>query len=408
MGVFLLHTIICRCLNLKVSLHIKIHILLKSFQDLGISLNIAHALPMQGIRQPFPIQEKVIPAVLKGKDIMAIAPTGSGKTASFILPILEKRQHKNYTPSRDIPVLILVPTRELALQIEQFANSVSHTLKREIRTMAVYGGTSINPQMKYMNGVEILIATPGRLIDLLERKTLFLNQVKTLVIDEADKIFQLGFEEELHKILKKIPDFSQRIFLSATLNDKVEAIQATIPTLPFTVTIEKEKTDVTKITQLAYGVSTERKGPFLRYLLKNEIKDRVLIFVSATRTADNLIIKLKKNGLNAVALHSKKSQAARNIALEDFKAGKIQVLIATDVLARGVHIDGLPYVVNYELPRSPLDYIHRIGRTGRAGEFGTAISLISEEEMHHFEVIQKKAKIKIDLQDTTDTNLHGY
>jgi len=379
-----------------------------TFEQLGLSKSVTQALRIQGIFDPYPVQEAAIPLIIKGHDVLGIAPTGSGKTAAFIAPILEQRQHLNYKSSRSIPVLVLVPTRELAIQIEEFVTACLPTLRRDMRCMAVYGGVSINPQMKNMMGVEILIATPGRLIDLLEHNALTINQIETLIIDEADKMFQLGFEEELHKILGLLPKNCQHILFSATLNDKIEEIKNTLKILPETVTIEPKEHSIASIEQIAYQVTAENKGPFLRYLIKTENLKQVLLFVSSTRTADNLLIKLRKNGITALALHSKKTQGARNEALQSFKAGKIEVLIATDLLSRGIHIDELPVVINYELPRSPLDYVHRIGRTGRADAKGKAISLITAEEEHHFKIIQKKMKQTVTVTDTTNINLHGF
>lgn len=379
-----------------------------TFESLGISKQLSEALQSQGITTPFPIQEQAIPLLLKGKHLLGIAPTGSGKTAGFVLPVLEKRQHTTYKNSRNIPVLILVPTRELAIQIESFVKSCSPHLKRSVQSMAVYGGVAINPQMKNMMGTELLIATPGRLLDLMEQNALSLDHLETLIIDEADKMFQLGFEEELQTILKAIPANCQHILFSATLNDKVETIKKTLNVTFETIEVEKKVETAEAINQTAYYLTPERKGPFLRYLLKADQTIQTLVFVSSTRTADNLTAKLVKNGIKATALHSKKTQGARNKALEDFKDGKVQVLVATDLLARGIHINLLPVVINYELPRSPLDYVHRIGRTGRASEKGIAITLLTLDDMHHFKIIQKKMKHFVEVLPTDEVDLHGF
>lgn len=379
-----------------------------SFEQLGISKQLCEALPAQGITDPFPIQKNAIPLILEGKNILGIAPTGSGKTASFVLPILEKRQHLMYKNSRNIPVLILVPTRELAIQIEAFIKSCTGYLQRPIQAMAVYGGVAINPQMKNMMGTELLIATPGRLLDLIQQNALSLSQLKTLIIDEADKMFQLGFDEELQAVLKELPATCQHILFSATLNDKVEKIRKTLNVVFETIEVENTTETAAPIDQTAYYVTPERKGPFLRYLLKTDVLEQTLIFVSSTRTADNLVEKLCKNGIKAAALHSKKTQGARNQTLQDFKDGRLQVLIATDLLSRGIHIDLLPVVINYELPRSPLDYVHRIGRTGRANEKGKAITLLTIEDMHHFKIIQKKMKHWVDVLPTDTIDLKNY
>lgn len=380
-----------------------------SFESLGISKKLSLTLANQGITSAFAIQKGAIPLILQGEHLLGIAPTGSGKTAGFILPVLQKRQNLDYQNSRNIPVLVLVPTRELAIQIEIFVKSCNSGLSRPIQTMAIYGGVSVNPQMKNLMGTEILIATPGRLLDLLEQKALSLAHVQTLIIDEADKMFNLGFEQELEAILKVIPKKAQYVLFSATLNDKVKEIKDILNVDFKLIEVETQtQAEVASIQQDAYLVEPERKGPFLRYLFKNENLGQTLIFVSSTRSADNLVAKLEKNGIKATALHSKKSQGARNIALKDFKDGFVEVLVATDILSRGIHIDLLPTVVNYELPRSPLDYVHRIGRTGRASEKGRAITLLTKEDLHHFKVIQKKMKHRVDLKYTDSIDLKNY
>ncbi|WP_265428385.1 DEAD/DEAH box helicase [Chryseobacterium sp. YIM B08800] len=379
-----------------------------SFESLGLSQNIIHSVKNLGYLKPFPIQEQAIPVILKGKDLMGIAQTGSGKTACFVMPILEKLQNAEVKKDRNIEVLILVPTRELAIQIDEVFRAFTNNLKREVRTMAVYGGVSINPQMKGMFGVEVLIATPGRLLDLIDHKALSIFQIKHLVIDEADKMFQLGFGEEMNKLFAMMPVAKQTTLFSATLNDKVTEMKERLSINPTIIEIKKEEVEIDNIEQLAYHVSPENKGPFLRYLIKEKKVEKALIFVSSTRSADNLVEKLKKNKIKAVAIHSQKSQSARRNNLEEFKVNGAQILVATDLIGRGIHIESLPCVINYELPRSPLDYIHRIGRTGRAGEKGTAISILTDDELQHFRVIQKKMGKKVTLQRTEDINLHGY
>ncbi|WP_411812802.1 DEAD/DEAH box helicase [Chryseobacterium scophthalmum] len=379
-----------------------------SFESLGLSHNIIHSVKKLGYLKPFPIQEQAVPVILKGKDLMGIAQTGSGKTACFVMPILEKLQNTEVKKDRNVQVLILVPTRELAIQIDKVFRAFTDNLKREVRTMAVYGGVSINPQMKGMFGVEVLIATPGRLLDLIDHKALSISQIKHLVIDEADKMFQLGFGEEMNKLFAMMPVAKQTTLFSATLNDKVAEMKERLSINPTIIEIKKEEVEIDNIEQLAYHVSPENKGPFLRYLIKEKKVEKALIFVSSTRSADNLVEKLKKNKIKAVAIHSQKSQGARRNNLEEFKVNGAQILVATDLIGRGIHIESLPCVINYELPRSPLDYIHRIGRTGRAGEKGTAISILTDDELQHFRVIQKKMGKKVTLQRTEDINLHGY
>nr|WP_317632201.1 DEAD/DEAH box helicase [uncultured Flavobacterium sp.] len=383
---------------------------MKSFNDLGLSANLTQNISALGYKTPFPIQEEVIPAILNKKDVMGIARTGSGKTASFVLPILEHLQKSTVVKSRNIQVLILVPTRELAIQIQNVFTEFNLNLDRKIKTMAVYGGISINPQMKGMLGVEVLIATPGRLLDLLDHKALSLQEVSVFGVDEADKMFQMGFEEEMSKIIALLPQKRQTILFSATLSDKIEELKNKLGLTPLVVEIKSEATaaDDVLIEQIAYQISTEKKGPFLRYLIKSQQLKQVLVFVSSSRTADNLVEKLNKNGISAAAIHGKKSQGGRNSALQDFKDKFVDVLVATDLISRGIHIEQLPVVINYELPRSPQDYVHRIGRTGRANFPGKAISLIVPEDEHHFKIIQKKSKLRIALQTTESINLQGY
>jgi ATP-dependent RNA helicase RhlE len=379
-----------------------------SFESLGLSNNIIRSVNKLGYLKPFPIQEQAVPVILQGKDLMGIAETGSGKTACFVMPILEKLQNEEVKKDRNVQVLILVPTRELAIQIDEVFRAFTENLKREIRTMAVYGGVSINPQMKGMFGVEVLIATPGRLLDLIDHNALSISGIQHLVIDEADKMFQLGFGEEMNKLFALMPVAKQTTLFSATLNDKVSEMKERLSINPVMIEIKKEEVEIDNIEQLAYHVSPENKGPFLRYLIKEKKVEKALIFVSSTRSADNLVEKLKKNKIKAVAIHSQKSQGARRNNLEEFKVNGAQILVATDLIGRGIHIESLPCVINYELPRSPLDYIHRIGRTGRAGEKGTAISILTDDELQHFRVIQKKMGKKVTLQRTGDIDLHGY
>ncbi|UIR55024.1 DEAD/DEAH box helicase [Sphingobacterium sp. SRCM116780] len=379
-----------------------------SFESLGLSHHIIHSVKQLGYLKPFPIQEQTIPVILSGKDLMGIAQTGSGKTACFVMPILEKLQQQEVKRDRNIQVLVLVPTRELAIQIDEVFRAFTGHLKREIKTMAVYGGVSINPQMKGMLGVEVLTATPGRLLDLIHNKALSISQIQHLVIDEADKMFQLGFEDELKQIFALLPKKKQTTLFSATLNDKISEIKNILAIQPVVVEIAKDALDIDKIDQVAYHVTAETKGPFLRYLIKENKMNQVLVFVSSTRTADKLVEKLLKNKIRAISIHGEKSQGSRRDHLDYFKKGDVQVLVATDLIGRGIHIDALPVVINFELPRSPLDYVHRIGRTGRAHDAGSAITLLTDEDMHHFGVIQKKMGKTVEIKPTTDINLHGY
>lgn len=379
-----------------------------SFANLGLSEPLLKAIAEQQYTQAYPIQKEAIPAILAGKDLFGIAKTGSGKTASFALPILELFQQKPSTRNRSPKALVLVPTRELAMQIAEVFQTFSTRLPRKIRTLAVYGGMSINPQMKAMLGTEILVATPGRLLDLMQNKAVSLAEVEMLVLDEADKMLNLGFAEEMKQIFARLPRKRQSLLFSATLGDAIEGINQQLLNNPVKIEIVEEEQNLDLIQQVAYRVADERKGPFLRYLIKSQDMRQVLVFVSSTRTADNLVVKLNKNGIQAYAMHSQKSQGARVQALNRFKSGEIRVLVATDLIGRGIDIQFLPYVINYELPRSPKDYVHRIGRTGRAEASGEAISLITPEDEHHFKIIQKKMGKRVELRESDEVNLHGY
>lgn len=378
-----------------------------SFTSLGLSRSLLNAIKDQKITKPFPIQEQAIPAVLQGKDVMGIAKTGSGKTASYVLPILDDLQKNPSTKNRHVNVLVLVPTRELAVQVKDVFQQFGTSLPERIKTLAVYGGVSINPQMQALNHVNVLVATPGRLLDLVESNAVHLSEIKTLVIDEADKMLSMGFKDEVDRIFKLIPKKRQNLLFSATLNEDIDTINQWILKEPVLIRIEEEKDSIELIKQLGYWVSEEKKGPLLRYLIKNGDLKQVLVFTASTYKADNVADKLRKNGIDASAIHSKKSQTARLDSLARFKAGTLRVLVTTDLLARGIDIEFLPHVINYELPRSPKDYIHRIGRTGRAESPGDAISLITPEDKHHFKVIQKKMKKWVDMVDSEHLNLKG-
>ena len=360
------------------------------FSDLGLSPALLTAIQRANYDTPYPIQVEAIPAVLQQKDILGLAPTGSGKTAAYILPILQQLLQQEAPRDRQVPVLVLVPTRELAIQVAEVTENFSRFLPRRIKSLAIFGGVSINPQMMKLGGVEILIATPGRLIDLVGRNSVGISRIQTLVIDEADKLLQMGFREEMDHLLELTPKKKQTLLFSATQDQELASLIQQLLKNP--VEIQVAPTDFTPnaIHQEAYRVSPESKGPFLRQLIQSGDWKQILVFASSIRTADNMVVKLIKNGIQAVAFHGDKSQGARTEALAKFKSGKTRVLVATDLAARGIDIQGLPLVINYELPRSPKDYIHRIGRTGRAGATGHAISLITPEEQHHFKVIQKK------------------
>lgn len=378
------------------------------FSKLGLSDALLKALADQKYTQPYQIQKEAIPAILDGKDILGIAQTGSGKTASFVLPVLQQFQDYGSSKNRHIKALVVVPTRELAIQVNDVFKLLSAHLPQPIKAIAVYGGVSINPQMMDLQGVEILVATPGRLLELIEKNAVSLSAVKTLVLDEADKMLNLGFKEEMTKIFSLLPKKRQNLLFSATLSDDLNHINKSLLRNPFVVKIEEETKDFDLIKQFAYTISEEKKGPLLRYIIKQQKIKQVLIFTSSVHRADAVALKLNQNGIDAFAIHSKKSQEGRNEALNFFKKGMVKVLVATDLMSRGIDIKFLPFVINYELPRSPKDYVHRIGRTGRAESPGEAISLISPEEEHHFKVIQKKMGKRVTMIDGNAINLKGY
>jgi len=379
-----------------------------TFSSLGLSPELTEALANLKYSKPYPIQQQAIPAILNGKDVLGIAQTGSGKTASYVLPILMNLQDAVTHKNRHVNVLVLVPTRELAQQVSGVFYMLGKDLPTRVKTMAVYGGVSINPQMMGMNGVNVLVATPGRLLELTESNAVHLSDIDTLVLDEADKMLNLGFQEEMERILALLPKKRQNLLFSATLNEDLEAIDRLVLRNPLVINIEPEQDYIDLIDQVGYFVAEENKGPLLRYIIKSQNLQQVLVFASSTFRADSIADKLRKNGINASAIHSKKSQSARNEALYKFKEGKIRVLVATDLISRGIDIQFLPHVINYELPRSPKDYIHRIGRTGRAENPGTAISLVSPDEQHHFKIIQKKMGKPVTMIDSESIVLRGY
>ncbi len=360
------------------------------FSSLGLSAPLLKALEEKEYTEVYPIQKEAIPLILKGNDVLGIAQTGSGKTAAFVLPILELLKGKPSARNRHIKALVLVPTRELAAQIGEVFQALGSKLPEKVRSLAVHGGVSVNMQMIQLQNVQVLIATPGRLLELIAANAVHLSEVEILVLDEADKMLNLGFKEEMSRLLPLMPVKRQNLLFSATLNKDIHAITEILLKNPVQVVIEAEEQNLDLITQSAYRVSEERKGPLLRHLIREKNMNQVLVFTSSVHRADAVVVKLKANGIEAEAMHSKKSQGARTEALRLFKAGKLKVLVATDLASRGIDIRFLPFVINYELPRSPKDYIHRIGRTGRAASPGEAISLVSPEEDHHFKVIQKK------------------
>ena len=370
-----------------------------SFNALGLPKTFLEILENENYKNPYPIQEQAIPVILKGHDVLGIAQTGSGKTASYVLPVLAALKQKQGAKDRQVDVLVLVPTRELAEQVKDVFHLFEKGVSHPVKTMAIYGGVSINPQMKSLFGISVLVATPGRLLDLVDSNAVHFDKLKTLILDEADKLLNLGFKDEMNRIFALLPKKRQNLLFSATLNEKVEEIHQILLRDPVVINVAPKEGNIDQITQLAYSISEEKKGPFLRHLIKDSEMKQVLVFTASTYKADNVADKLRKNGIDAQAIHGKKSQQTRKMALQDFKAGKLRVLVTTDLLARGIDIEFLPYVINYELPRSPKDYVHRIGRTGRAEATGKAITLVTPEDEHHFKVIQKKMKVSVPRED---------
>jgi ATP-dependent RNA helicase RhlE len=381
-----------------------------AFSSLGLSAPLLQAIREHKYKDPYPVQEQAIPAIIQGKDILGISKTGSGKTAGYVLPILELFQLRSSRGDRHIGALVIVPTRELAIQVNDVFKTFSKHLPQTIKTTAVYGGVSINPQMIAVRHTDVLIATPGRLLELVSVKAVHISRADILVLDEADKMLNLGFKEEMDKILAMLPEKRQNILFSATLNNDINDIQLELLKEPVKIEIldEESGSNIEQITQLAYNTTLERKGPFLRYLIKSGNMEQVLVFTSAIRSAENLVAKLIKNGIQAAAFHGDLAQGTRVDNLRMFKEGRLRVLVATDLAARGIDIKDLPVVINFELPRSPKDYVHRIGRTGRAEANGTAISLLCEDDQHHFKIIQKKMGKQVEIKESAEIDLQGF
>lgn len=379
-----------------------------SFSELGLSSSLCTLISKNGYKTPYPIQAAAIPAVLSGKDVLGIAQTGSGKTASFVLPILQQFQTKPAAKNRFIKALILVPTRELAMQVGEVFKLFSAHLPRPVKCLTVFGGVSINPQMMRMQGVEVLVATPGRLLDLEVKKAMNLSEIDILVLDEADKMLNMGFKHEMERVFESLPTKRQNLLFSATLGKDVHTVTEMLLHNPVKIEIAQEVDNLDLIKQTAFYVTEERKGPLLRYLIKEHEMKQVLVFTSSIDKADKVVHKLKQNGIKALALHGEKSQGARIDALRYLKSGEINVVVATDLASRGIDIPLLPIVINYELPRSPKDFVHRIGRTGRAGAEGEALTFVTESDEQHFKVIQKKMGKRVEVVDSQDFNLHGF
>ena len=379
-----------------------------SFSALGLSPHLVRAVTERNYRTATPIQVAGIPAVLRGGDVWASAQTGSGKTAAFALPILqqwiETRHHSSHAPRsasrpegpRRTHALILVPTRELAAQVGESFRRYACYLPEPVRIAIAFGGVSINPQMiSLRGGADIVVATPGRLLDLVEHNALRLDAVSTLVLDEADRLLDLGFADELGRILALLPPRRQNLLFSATFPPGVRSLAESLLRDPTRIEVEATSGIIPSIQQRAIEVDAPRRTQLLRHLIQTERWSRVLVFVATQYATEHVAEKLRKAGLRAEAFHGELSQGARTNVLADFKAARIHVLIATDVAARGLDITGLPAVVNYDLPRSTVDYVHRIGRTGRAGEPGVAVSFITAEAHAHFLLIEKRQQLEL-------------
>ena len=378
-----------------------------NFKSFALSPEIYEAIQTAGYKEPTDVQLETIPAVLKGRDVLARAQTGSGKTAAYVLPLLEKinRQRvisnarkKPVDKSNVVKTLILVPTRELAIQIREEFEKFAANIEPKVKCLSVFGGVKINPQMIALRGgADVLVSTPGRLLDLERNNAILLYQVKTLVIDEVDRLMKGDFEEEIDEIMTKLPKERQNLMFTATFPESIRKLVRKVMNEPEIINVDNYF-EAVKTVQRVFTVNRNSKNDLLAHLLKTNDWKQVLIFCNAKRTCDNLVIKLEKRGISATAMHGNQHQYARAGALRDFKSGKSRILIATDVAGRGIDIVELPCVINYELPRSPNDYTHRIGRTGRAGEDGLAISLISHQEYQHFGVIEKRAGIRLERE----------
>ena len=377
--------------------HKKNLIAITSFDSLGLSEPLLKAIKYHGYTKPSAIQEKAIPLVMSGNDVMAAAQTGTGKTASFALPILELLSKKERLFNRQARVLILTPTRELASQI--LASLETYGKYVSIRTAVVFGGVNINPQKnKLKNGVDILVATPGRLLDLYRQKAIKFNDLDTFVLDEADRMLDMGFIHDIRKIISFLPKNRQTLLFSATFSNDIRKLAKTMIKNPTEVSVTPRNTAAATITQSIYNVKKSQKSAFLSHLVKQHAWEQVLVFTKTKHGANRLTDYLKQAGLKSMAIHGNKSQSARTKALADFKQNKIRILIATDIASRGLDIDQLPHVVNYDLPYVAEDYVHRIGRTGRAGACGEAISLVSADESTLLTAIQRLIKQDITVK----------
>ncbi len=379
-----------------------------NFDIFNLSVEINEALIHHKYSETTPIQEKVIPLVMEQKDIMAKAQTGSGKTASFVLPLLNIWQKDVRVKKAKIKQLILTPTRELTIQVSNAIKDFSKEFDTKPKVVTVIGGESIGDQLlNIQKGCDIVVATSGRLLDIINKKQINLSTVEHFVLDEADKMLDLGFAEELDLILEQLPKKRQNLLFSATYPEKMLKIASRITKEAISIEIEDEEPTVVNITQRVIQVNKENKSPLLQDLIRKNKWNQVLVFMSSKRSSDNLAAKFRKYGFLAESFHGDLIQDDRNYTLDEFKKNKIKILFATDIASRGLHIDDIACVVNYDLPRSPADYVHRIGRTGRAGKKGTAISFISLDDVDHFKLIEKRCEISLEREQIEGFELIG-
>jgi len=370
-----------------------------SFDSLGLSTEILRAIAEQNYHEPTPIQLKAIPVVLSGKDLMAGAQTGTGKTAGFTLPMLQILSSSTGRGRRPLRALVLTPTRELAAQVSESIQTYGKYLP--LRSTVIYGGVNINPQIKAIRaGLDILVATPGRLLDHVSQGTLDLSKIEILVLDEADRMLDMGFIHDIKRILALLPTRRQNLLFSATFSEDIKNLANRLLNNPVSVSAA-HNTAATGVDQLIHPVDRERKRELLSYLIKVGRWQQVLIFTRTKHGANRLSQQLERDGISSAAIHGNKSQGARTKALAGFKSGDVRALVATDIAARGIDIDKLPHVVNYELPHVAEDYVHRIGRTGRAGRDGSAVSLVCVDEHKLLEGIERLLKTKIDKEVIT-------
>ncbi|MBX3618327.1 DEAD/DEAH box helicase [Nitrosomonas sp.] len=378
-----------------------------SFEQLDLSTNLLRAVSEEGYTTPTAIQEQAIPVILAGKDVMGAAQTGTGKTASFTLPMLQRLEiHANNSASparHPVRALILVPTRELALQV--FESVKTYGKYSLLKSAVIYGGVNIDTQIEALrSGVEILVATPGRLMDHLQQKNLVLSKVEIFVLDEADRMLDMGFLPDIKQIIELLPEKRQNLMFSATFSEEIKKLASKILIHPATIEVAKQNSVSDLISHVLYPVDTKRKQEFLVGLISQQALEQVLIFTRTKHSADRLVQQLCRRDITCAAIHGDRNQSQRTKALEDFKQGLIRILVATDVAARGLDIEDLTHVINFELPGNPEDYVHRIGRTGRAGRKGTAISLVSREENKLVASIEKLIgfKLKVEQMDRKD------